>query len=284
MDGRIKLHMAFVDDSGQPVRGDLGPLVSLGAVVMAPEALDVFSDSVSKVRTELKVPVDVEVKWSPKKGDWLLASENRSTRTALYESVLDAAIDCGAKSIVVVWDRGAVEWDESDVKREILKWLYERCSFCLESFDNKSEGVYAKGVVIADIPGGDRRDEKQWLAETLELTSYGTEYVQCDRIRMPILTGWSHHVPHLQVADIVTSMTTAALAGSSYAQKFVPRLLKLAYVNKYGYLSGAGLKFFPPDSLGNLYHYVFNQQTAWENRRVDLPYAGWKFAKGAQFP
>ena len=60
----------------------------------------------------------------------------------------------------------------------MLKWLFERISMYLANHADP-------GVVVADKPGGGAREEKQWLAETLQLTNDGTEYVRPGRIVSP---------------------------------------------------------------------------------------------------
>lgn len=112
-------------------------------------------------------------------------------RTQLREQMLKLAVDLGISSVVVVWDRGLVSWPVNEVQIEILRWVYERISMCVP--------VDEVALVIADEPGGGRRDRKQWLAETLQLTDHGTEYVTPDRIVLPIVTTPSDHVPHLQL-------------------------------------------------------------------------------------
>jgi hypothetical protein len=276
----VSMHMVFVDDSVQarPTFSGIGPLVSLGAVVVPPESLGRFGLRVEDVRRELQVPTEVELKWSPSPKDvWLRDVANTDKRRDLYGAVLEVARQCDIKSVVVVWDRGAVDHPEEKVKRDLLTWVYERVSLHLASKDLPDSGVVSHGVVVADVPGGDRRAEKKWLADTLELTNFGTQYVSRERIQMPIMTGWSHHVQHLQLADIVTSMTTAAVAGSEYAAKYIPSLLRIAYRGKPDYLPGCGVKLFPHDSLGNLYHHVFGQTHAWDSGRIRLPCGRWLF-------
>jgi hypothetical protein len=176
-------------------------------------------------------------------------------RTQLREQMLKLAVDLGISSVVVVWDRGLVSWPVNEVQIEILRWVYERISMCVP--------VDEVALVIADEPGGGRRDRKQWLAETLQLTDHGTEYVTPDRIVLPIVTTPSDHVPHLQLADLVVGATTAAVAGNRYALGLAPLLHQLAHKNAYGAAGGAGIKLFPNDLL-NLHHWAFAEDTYWK--------------------
>ena len=62
------------------------------------------------------------------------------------------------------------------------------------------------------------------VARSVELTNYGTEYVQTDRVVLPILTARSDHVPHLQLAELVVGATAAAVAGGAHAAPYVDLL------------------------------------------------------------
>lgn len=66
------------------------------------------------------------------------------------------------------------------------------------------------GLVIADKPRDGTAEENKWLAASLDLTNHGTEYIEPDKIVLPIVTAHSHHVPHLQLADLIVAATTAA--------------------------------------------------------------------------
>ena len=68
---------------------------------------------------------------------------------------------------------------------------------------------HALGVMISDKPGGGAKEEKRWLAQTMELTCDSTEYVEPGHVVLPIVTADSRHVPHLQLADLIAAATTA---------------------------------------------------------------------------
>jgi hypothetical protein len=269
-----RVRLAFIDESEeqQPRRTGLGHLVSVGGVVVPETAVAPYSAGLARIRHSLGVPEDTELKWSPSDGSWLKTPAGNAIRTQLREQMLNLAVDLGVSSVVVVWDRGLVSWPVNEVQVEILGWVYERISMCVP--------VDEVALVIADEPGGDRRDRKQWLAETLQLTNHGTEYVTPDRVVLPIVTTPSHHVPHLQLADLVVGATTAAVAGNRYALGLAPLLHQLAHKNAYGFAGGAGIKLFPNDLL-NLHHWAFAEDSYWKVGTGeywplpirDLPYA-----------
>lgn len=257
------MQLVFIDDSAQtaPRRQELGELVALGGVVVPEAAVAGYAADLDGIRAALGVPAHVEIKWNPRGGSFLAGGGGELVWT-LRERMLRTAIDWGVRSIVVIWDRGWVPWERTRIGPEILKYLYERISMCLGN---------DVGIIIADEPGGPGRAHERWLAETLALTSRGTEYVSPDRVVLPIVTAPSHHVPHLQLADLVVAATTAAVAGHPAGIALAPLLRELAHRNTRGYAGGAGIKLFP-DDLINLYWWVFGES------------AFWKVAEGSGWP
>ncbi|MEW2193679.1 hypothetical protein [Streptomyces microflavus] len=159
--------------------------------------------------------------------------------------MLEIAASCGVSTAAVIWDRGQIGWPKERGAREILGYLYERIEMHLESREER-------GVVIADIPGGGNRDHTKWLAESVDLTTVGTTYVKPNRVVMPIVTAPSDHLPHLQLADLVTAATTAAVAGREAGMELVELLKPLARRNAHGYIGGAGLVLWPRSLTGPL--------------------------------
>lgn len=106
--------------------------------------------------------------------------------------------------------------------------------------------------MICDKPGGSHKDEDSWIADTLQLTNFGTIYVKPGSVVLPILTAPSHHHPHLQLADLIAGSPTAAVAGVQYGVDLIPRLKPLLHTNNLGNIPGTGPKLFP-DDLMNLY-------------------------------
>jgi hypothetical protein len=207
--GGTQLRLVFLDDSEQPdpPRRGLGQLLAVGCVLVPERAVAGYGADLAAIRAQLGLPPGEEIKWKPARNSFL-ANAGGEFVTTLRTRMLEAAIDWDIRSAVVVWDHDAAWRDrpKQEVGREILKYLYERISMCLSDYDDV-------GIVIADKPGGGSVQETQWLAGTLQLTNAGTEYVTPDRIVLPIVTAPSHHVPHLQLADLVTAATTAAVAG-----------------------------------------------------------------------
>src|SRR5919108_5565468 len=265
------MHLAFVDDSQQddPPRLGLGPLLAVGAVIVPDTAVGRFAEGFAQTRSTLGIPPDEEVKWSPPRGSFLRGRADGPLVSALREQMLDLAAECCIRTAVVIVDHGRV-WrnrSKAEVGQEILKWLYERISMCLGDLDDT-------GIVIADKPGGGSAEEARWLNETLRLTNDGTEYVEPGRVVLPVVTAPSHHVPHLQLADLVVSASCAAVAGRPNALALAPRLLHLAHKHSLRYAGGAGIVLFPPELI-NLHYWAFGE-TTWARTS---PLSGWGLPK-----
>ncbi|MGW6565078.1 DUF3800 domain-containing protein [Streptomyces sp. NPDC054975] len=250
------MQLVFIDDSGQrkPRRGGLGELVSVGAVMFPEDRVALYSQAVSALRAEIGMPEGDEFKWNSPKGSFL-AQAGGQTVKQLRRGMLQIAAACQVRTAVVIWDRGQVPWDKSEVASEILSYLYERIERQLKENDER-------GVVIADVPGGGSSDHSKWLAGVLDLTTLGTRYARPEQVIMPIVTAPSHHVPHLQLADLVTAATTAAFAGQTSGLELVELLKPLARTNAYGSIGGAGVVLWP-NSLYDLYFWVLGESAYW---------------------
>ncbi|MGW0980351.1 DUF3800 domain-containing protein [Streptomyces xiamenensis] len=248
------MQLVFIDDSGQPRprRESLGELVSVGAVMFPEDQAARYSREVDRLRAEIGMPGSEEFKWNSSKGSFMAQAGGEIVKRT-RRRLLEIAADCGVRTAVVIWDRGMLPWTKEDVAREILGYLYERIEMHLAANDER-------GIVIADIPGGGNKDHSKWLSEALDLTTVGTRFAKPERVVMPIVTAPSDHVPHLQLADLVTAATTAAVAGREAGMELIDGLKPLARRNAYGYVGGAGVVLWPP-SLNDLYYWVLGEST-----------------------
>ncbi|MCK6081481.1 DUF3800 domain-containing protein [Microbacterium sp. EYE_5] len=252
------MHFAFADDTKQRgLRDGMGQLLALGAVVFPEDQLRPFSQGMSDLRSAHSIPADVELKWSMPAGaaNYFRQRDEPGLQDEVRRRTLELAAEHGGKAVVVVFDLGRTTVQGRQAEAQVLKYLYERIVGALERTH--------MGVVVFDKPGGDHRAEDTWIAETLTLTNYGTEYVDPDAIVLPILTAPSHHHEHLQLADLVVGAVTAACAGNRYGMQLVPSLLPLLHRNALNTIGGAGLKVFP-DTLTNLYFHVLGEDTFWK--------------------
>jgi hypothetical protein len=248
------MRLAFIDDSEQqnPAREGLGNLIAVGSVIVPDEQLVAFADRLAEIRADFGIPDSDEIKWKPPRGSYL-ATVGLEVLTALRCRMLEAAAACEVASAVVIVDHGRIfrEDTTAEVGRTILAWLYERIEMHLTGHEDI-------GAVIADEPGGGSRAERRWLADTLQLTENGTRYVDAERVVLPIVTAPSDHVPHLQLADLVTAATTAAVAGRPSARALVDPLKRLAHTRSSGECGGAGIVLYPP-ALYDLYWWILGE-------------------------
>ena len=269
------MRVAFLDDSeqGNPPRAGLGPLLAFAAAIFPQEGLTPFARDLSGITAELGIPAGEEIKWHPPKGSFLKDADGQLVK-ALRRRMLEAALDHQVRTVTVILDYGAAFTSSSKAQagREILKWLYERVSMHMADRGDV-------GILIADKPGGGAREEKRWLADTLELTSDGTEYVEPGRIVLPVVTADSRHVPHLQLADLIAAATTGAIAGHPPALELGPLLAKLMHRHRLGDVNGAGLVLFP-ESYNLLYHCFGETRASRPSRNAGftLPWPGWPHA------
>jgi hypothetical protein len=243
------MRLVFVDDTKQKgLRSGMGDLLALGAVAFPEDQVAPFADRVAGIYKDHGVPASTELKWSVRKGNWFKKPPGSECLTQVRQEALDAAKECGCRAVVVVFDLGRTSVQGSTAEAQVLKYLYERISMMLSAPDDR-------GIIICDKPGGDHKTEDNWIAGTLGLTNYGTNYVTPGAVVMPILTAPSHHHPHLQLADLVAGSVTAAVAGVRFGLDLMPRVSPLLHTNDLGAIAGTGLKLFP-DDLINVYHWV----------------------------
>jgi hypothetical protein len=269
------MRLVFIDDSQQrdPPRRDLGHLLAIGAVIVPQQQVADYAAALATIRTEIGIPPGEEIKWKPPQGSFLKGAGGEVV-TQLRIRMLQAAIDHQIRSIVVILDHSAAYTSrtQGEVGKEILKWLYERVTMHLADHDDI-------GIMIADKPGGNSAQEGRWLTETLTLTNDGTEYVEPGRVVLPIVTAPSHHVPHLQLADLVVAASTAAVAGRKSGLDLKSLLRQLIHRHRLGDINGAGVVLFPEE--WNLYYWAFDEESCSRpstNSGFRLPYPKSKYA------
>ena len=77
---------------------------------------------------------------------------------------------------------------------------------------------------------------------------------------MNVLTTPSHLVRHLQLADLITGITTAMVCGQyDYSRSLFPFVKPLLITNNQSTIAGTGLKIHPDKELLNIYHWVLGE-------------------------
>lgn len=230
----------------------MGRLVSVGGILLPWPSLRPLSARVDELVQLAGVPKGTELKWSPPPDNWLHHNLKDEARTALFTSVLAAAREHDARCCVVVWDTGRTTLKGDEAFRRALDYLFERVSVqCAK----RNEYF----TIVADRPGGGKKQDDQLLERFVERVESGTEYVPPDRCLLNVLTTPSHLQRHLQLADILVGVTTAMVAGRyKYAKPAFEAVRPLLMTNALDYVGGTGLKLVP-DELTNLYHWVLGE-------------------------
>lgn len=274
------MEIFFADDSGQRNcrREGLGPLISVGGVLVDETQVRPLSAAIDSIAAEYGIPEAEELKWSPQKGSWI--HENLADRRGdCYRRVLEAARAHGARAIVVCWDLGRTNLSDREAFEECLNYLVERLNMNLENRGSRA-------LIVADRPGGGKLQEDKFLTFFKARLQKGTDYVLPDRVLLNALTTPSHLVRHLQLADLVTAITTAMVAGNNkHAGPLFPYVISMFIRNRSGGIAATGLKISPdsqrPDTLVNLYHWVLGESFlhkrggayAYRLPAKDLPFA-----------
>lgn len=274
------MEIFFADDSGQRDcrRVGVGPLTSVGGVLIDERQIRPLAAAIDSIAADFLIPETEELKWRPRKGSWIY--ENLTDgRADCYRRILEAAGAHAAKAIVVCWDLGRTSLDEHQAFEQCLDYLVERLNMNLESRDGRA-------IVVADRPGGGKVQEDKFLSYFRTRMEKGTRYVLPDRILLNALTTPSHLVRHLQLADLVTAITTAMVAGNDkHAGPLFRSVLPLFITNRPGGIAATGLKISPDstrsDSLVNLYHWVLGERLLHKGGGAvsyPIPVAGFPFA------
>lgn len=249
------MEVFFADDSTQKgARQGMGKVIGLGGVLVGEGALRALSADVDRVAGEFGIPTGEELKWSPHKGSWIYENLHGGDRTACYTQVLQAALAHNVRAIVICWDTGRTWLQGKDAFKRCVTFLFERMTMDLEERDSHA-------ILIADRPGGGKDQEEEFLSDFVTHVQEGTEYVDADRVLLNVLTTSSHLLRHLQVADLVTGITTSMVCGSyDYAAALFPYVQPLLIKHRTtGAVGGTGVKLFPRELI-NIYRWVLSEK------------------------
>lgn len=249
------MHVFFADDSTtNGVRKGMGKLIAFGGLLLPEEALVAVNAVVSTELLAVGAPDGTELKWSPPPGNWIREHLYGNKRTDLYVAILKQVREQGGRVIVSIVDTGRTSIQDLEAFEWSVKFTFERISTCLSKEKSRC-------IVVADRPGGGKKQEDEFLARFLEKIEQGTEYVpmKSECVLLNVLTTPSRLLRQLQVADLVVSVTTAQVAGNIKWANPGFELIRTMFIrNHLGFAGGTGLKLFP-DDLWNLYHWVLDE-------------------------
>ena len=275
------MNVLFLDESIQNgARGGMGQLIGTGVLILQENMLRPLQEEISTICKDFGIPSECEIKWSPPPRNWIHSNLVRDDRQECYRQILNATSERGARAVVVVFDTGRTSVQDSVALRQALDYVFERATMHLE----KEREL---GIIVADRPGGGRREENLFLKDVLKTIESGTEFILPEQIPINILTTPSSLVRHLQLADLVIGITTAMVAGATdFAQPLFSIVKQMFIKNTHGYIGGTGLKLFP-DELLNLYHWVLGEDTFYRvgmNAGWTLPWREWPYFRDGKDP
>lgn len=266
--------LLFLDDSKQnkPSRAGLGKLTAIGGIsVRASQAFEISQRLDQECFSRFGLPINEPFKWSPNDQHWYKRLSD-DQRAELIRHVLTVAADYAPSTFVTILDNeyNPLEGAES----------HEMCALTLtlERF-NKLINTGESGIVIVDRPGSDKGSAEQYLLDCAELVAGGSRYASfkfaCPIVSMPFRLSRI-----LQLADLVVSITTAYVAGSSQAAKFFPYLEPLIRTDR-GRKGGVGVKIHPDSRYANLYHWLLKDDHFHRyNRPQPMPLPKYPYARG----
>ena len=204
------MKLLFLDDSSQAGGNYLG----YGGFCIDEASIRPLAFDLAKLKRKHGIPSNIELKFSPGQKHYLMTEFTGDLNKVRKEAAgllhrYDASVICAVRSFT-----GEVH--PKDYRKEILRAsTEEQLNLILERFNMHLSGSGQKGMVIMD-EYADIKEGKKILEEAYESVTNGTEFMRLDRIAMvPVMTS-SHHVPHMQLADIVIGSVVAALCNKRH--------------------------------------------------------------------
>jgi len=249
------MDVIFADDARQsrPSREGVGQLVAFGGIYVPGGSVANLENKLAKLCDSVGFPPGEEFKWSPDKESWMYSNLQDKKREEFFIEALKLARKKQVKAIVAIEDKRFGQATDAETHELDVAYLFlERAEMCLSHASND-------GIVIVDRPGGGKKEENRLRLKYQELRVKGTDYVKLRHIALPVLTAPSTHVRLLQLADVITSCTTACVAGE---KRYAPRVFRyikkllLRRPDRRGNVGGVGLKIYPSHKYVNLYHWL----------------------------
>ena len=245
------MDLLFTDDANQkkPTRPGMGPLLAIGGIHVPEESVQQLEGQIEALCAEYGFPADEIFKWSPRRELWMYKNLVGQRRQDFFKAVIALIRDNGARATVIIEDSTCGRATKANTAEIDLIQLF------LERAHHQLVARQCNGIVIVSQPGGDRRAENKFIADCVETLKCGTDYVKPDKI-VTVLCSAPKFLRLLQVADLVTSCTTAFVSGESSFSPPVFNLIKQTFVSELGRVGGVGLKLHPDFKYVNLYHWL----------------------------
>lgn len=275
------MDLFFVDDAQQnkPTRPGMGPLVAVGGIHVPEQSVQVLEGRIEGLCTEYGFPPGEVFKWSPERDLWMHSNLVGETRQEFFIRVLGLAKDNGATATVIIEDtRFETATGAHSPEADLVNLFLERAHHQLVARQ-------CNGIVIVSQPGGDRKSEYKFLADCIETLRCGTDYVKPDRIVLNVFSSPPRFIRLLQVADVITSCTTAFVGGEDSFSPPVFERIKPMLARERGRIGGVGLKLHPDFKYVNLYDWlVGDSHLVRFMEGFPLPLSGYQYSSDPYTP
>lgn len=245
------MDLFFVDDAQQrkPSRPGMGPLLAIGGMCVSEQSVQQLEKQIEALCGGYGFSADEIFKWSPGRELWMHKNLVGKRRKDFFIDVLGLAKNNGATATVVIEDTTcSTATGAASPEIDVIQLFLERAH-------NQLVARQCNGVVIVCQPSGNRKSENKFLASCIETLKCGTDYVQPDKV-VCVLCSPPKYIRLLQVADLITSCTTAFVSGESTFSPPVFDVVKPMLVSELRRIGGVGLKLHPDFKYVNLYHWL----------------------------
>jgi len=273
------MYFIFADDSTQnhPTRDRMGPLVAIGGICVFYKHVSLLEEQLNALCSSFGFPADESFKWSPRRDQWMYNNLVKEGRQTFFIRVIQLLRDFNTTATVIIEDINCETAIDSspDAQTDVTSLFIERAHHQLAKYTSQ-------GIIIADRPGGGRRDEEHFLYSCLETIQSGTTYVNPERIALNVLSTPSKLIRLLQCADLIASCTVSFVSGeANYSQHVFEEIKPM--LNCYcSRIAGVGLKLHPDYKYRNLYYWLLGEDIFWKGDfGLPLPKEGYPYLSGA---
>lgn len=230
------MRFLFVDDSSQCRDRYIG----IGGVIFADHNLSGVAGRFVAIKKKYDIPEDEEIKWSPDRTSWIFQNLRNKDRIQAYSDFLQLIPRYIGSVIASIGTPYANITDE--IKNKIMLQNIENL---VERFQMHLQEAGDFGMIIADEQRS-RGDNRALLDNFYTMQKVGTRFINLSNIPINLLTGLSHQIPFLQLADLIIGIIVAMVSGKDeFARPFFAIIKPKFLTDKNGNIAGCGLKLFP---------------------------------------
>ena len=235
-------------------------------------AIRVLELQLSRKCAAFGFPNGEEFKWSPGRDLWMASNLVGDKRNVFFREMLETALQHKMTATVVIEEAGSEPVTGTcSIEEDVTRLLLEAIQLQIPFSD--------QAIIVADRPGGGRSEEDAFLAGCFEAIKRGTRFVRNFDLIALLLTTNSKLLRLIQLADLITSCTTAAVAGENKWAPEVFQHIRPLLRSENERIGGVGLKILPADRFANLHHWIVGDRDyVHHNTCYTLPLPGYPYA------